>query len=74
MGSLFGSQPKKSEAELEQERRLKEQQDAEDKRKEELEAKELKRKKRISKGLIGSRSLFARAGGRGFYEDGKEIT
>lgn len=75
MGSLFGSKPRKSEAELEQERRLKEQQEAEDKRKEELELKEAKYRKRKAKGLIGSRSLFTRAGGRGFYDEtGKEIS
>lgn len=75
MGSLFGSKPRKSEAELEQERRLAEQQAEEDRIKADLEAKQAKRKKRVEKGLIGTRSLFARAGGRGFYdESGKEIS
>jgi hypothetical protein len=76
MGSLFGSsKPRKSEYELEQERRLIEEQKAADEEKAKLVAAEEKRKKRIAKGLIGSRSLFARAGGRGFYdESGKEIS
>ena len=38
-----------------------------------LEAKEAKLKKRKAKGMIGMRSLFSRAGGRGFYQEGKKI-
>ena len=38
-----------------------------------LEAKEKKLKKRKAKGMVGMRSLFSRAGGRGFYQEGKEI-
>ena len=76
MGSLFGSRtPKKSEAELEQEKRLEEQRKAAEKEKAELLAKQEKQKKRKLKGLVGQRSLFARAGGRGFYDEtGKEIS
>ena len=76
MGSLFGSRtPKKSEAELEQERRLEEERKAAEKEKEELIAKQEKQKKRRLKGLVGQRSLFTRAGGRGFYDEtGKEIS
>jgi hypothetical protein len=40
---------------------------------EKLEAKEAKLKKRKAKGMVGMRSLFSRAGGRGFYQEGKEI-
>ncbi len=40
---------------------------------EKLEAKEKKLKKRKAKGLVGMRSLFSRAGGRGFYQEGEEI-
>ena len=53
--------------------------DIETRRKEELEeqkkleAKEAKLKKRKAKGMVGMRSLFSRAGGRGFYQEGKEI-
>ena len=39
----------------------------------ELEAKDKKLKKRKAKGMVGMRSLFSRAGGRGFYQEGKEI-
>ena len=33
------------------------------------EEKRAERKKRIAGGLVGSRALFSRAGGRGFYDD-----
>ena len=33
------------------------------------EEKRKERKKRIAGGLVGSRALFSRAGGRGFYDD-----
>ena len=42
------------------------------KEQEELEKKEAKLKKRKEKGMVGMRSLFSRAGGRGFYQEGKE--
>ena len=58
---------------LMQERRLKEEREAAEKEKAELLAKQEKQKKRRLKGLVGQRSLFARAGGRGFYQEGKEI-
>ena len=40
---------------------------------EKLEAKDRKLKKRKAKEMVGMRSLFSRAGGRGFYQEGKEI-
>jgi hypothetical protein len=39
----------------------------------ELEAKEKKLSKRKAKGMVGMRSLFSRAGGKGFFHEGKEI-
>lgn len=39
---------------------------------EKLEAKEKKLKRRKAKGMVGMRSLFSRAGGKGFYYEGKE--
>ena len=39
---------------------------------EKLEAKEAKLKKRKEKGMVGMRSLFSRAGGKGFFYEGKE--
>ena len=38
----------------------------------EIEAKEKKFKSRVDRGLVGSRSLFSRAGGRGFYTEGEK--
>ena len=55
------------------EKQLKEQREEEERIKKEQEAAEEKRKKRFAAGKLGSRSLFARAGGRGFYSEGKEI-
>jgi hypothetical protein len=40
---------------------------------EKLEAKEARKKKRKAKGMLGMRSLFSRAGGKGFYQEGKEV-
>ena len=55
------------------EKQLKEQREEEERIKKENEAKEKKYKSRVDRGLVGSRSLFTRAGGRGFYTEGKEI-
>ena len=55
------------------EKQLKEQREEEERIKKENEAKEKKYKSRVEKGLVGSRSLFSRAGGRGFYTEGKEV-
>ncbi len=33
------------------------------------ETKQKERKKRIAKGMIGSRSMFTKAGGQGFYDE-----
>lgn len=54
------------------EKQLKEQREEEERIKKEQEAAMEKRKKRFEAGMIGQRSLFARAGGRGFYAEGKE--
>tara|TARA_R100000234_G_C4985139_1_gene172842 strand:+ start:596 stop:823 length:228 start_codon:yes stop_codon:yes gene_type:complete len=75
MGSLLGSRtPPKSKAELDQERRMEEERIKAEEEKAKLLAEQEKYKKRKLKGLIGQRSLFAKAGGRGFYDEGKEIT
>ena len=39
---------------------------------EKLEAKEDKLKRRKEKGMVGMRSLISRAGGKGFFYEGKE--
>ena len=54
------------------EKQLKEQREEEERIKKEQEAAMEKRKKRFEAGMIGQRSLFARAGGRGFYAEGEE--
>ena len=41
----------------------------EEKKRQEKEALRKERKKRMAGGLVGSRALFTRAGGRGFYDD-----
>ena len=38
-----------------------------------MEAKEKKLAKRKAKGMDGMRSLFSKAGGKGFYHEGKEV-
>jgi len=38
-----------------------------------MEAKDKKLAKRKAKGMVGMRSLFSKAGGKGFYYEGKEI-
>lgn len=55
------------------EKQLKEQREEEERIKKENEAKEKKYKSRVDRGLVGSRSLFSRAGGRGFYTEGEEV-
>jgi len=65
MGGIF-KQPKQPdnsalEAELEAKRKEEEERAAE------LEKKQKSYKRRFSKGVIGSRSLFGKAGGRGFF-------
>jgi hypothetical protein len=67
MGAIFGKQqdpPDNSALEAELEAKRKE---------EEARAAELKKqqetyKRKVAKGVIGSRSLFGQAGGRGFFE------
>lgn len=54
------------------EKELKEKREEEERIKKEQEAAMEKRKKRFEAGMIGQRSLFARAGGRGFYAEGEE--
>jgi len=55
------------------EKQMKEQREEEERIKKEQEAKEKKFKSRVDRGLVGSRSLFSRAGGRGFYTEGEEV-
>ena len=74
MGSMFGS-TKYRESEADRQLRL----DIEERKKQEEaekianEKEEKRQKKRKDKGLVGSRSMFSRAGGKGFYYEGEEI-
>tara|TARA_R100000278_G_scaffold15602_1_gene16070 strand:+ start:330 stop:542 length:213 start_codon:yes stop_codon:yes gene_type:complete len=54
------------------EKQLKEQREEEERIKKEQEEAMEKRKKRFAAGKLGQRSLFARAGGRGFYTEGEK--
>lgn len=73
MGFLKPPKYKKSASEIALEKQMEEERKAAEKEKEELKKAEERRKKRFAAGKLGSRSLFARAGGRGFYGEGKEI-
>lgn len=64
--------PKKYRPDPELEKQLKEQREKEERMKQEEEDARERRNKRIMEGKVGSRSLFARAGGRGFYTEGEE--
>ena len=74
MGSMFGS-TKYRESEADRQLRL----DIEERKKQEEaerfanEKEEKRQKRRKDKGLVGSRSMFSRAGGKGFYYEGEEI-
>ena len=48
---------------------IKRQMEEEEKDRQSKEEAREERKKRIAKGMVGSRSMFTKAGGRGFYDD-----
>lgn len=60
-------------SESETDKMIKRQMQEEEAEKKRLIAAEEKLMRRYAKGLIGPRSLMMRAGGRGFYREGKEI-
>lgn len=55
------------------ERQMKERREEEERTKKAQLEKEKERKWRKSQGMIGTRSLFSRAGGKGFFYEGKEV-
>ena len=65
--------PKKYRPDPEVEEAVRKQREEEERIAKEQEEAIEKRKKRFAAGKLGQRSLFARAGGRGFYSEGKEI-
>jgi hypothetical protein len=73
MGFLKPKTVYKTKSDPELEKQLKEKREEEERIKKEQEEAMEKRKKRFAAGMLGQRSLFARAGGRGFYGEGEEI-
>jgi hypothetical protein len=55
--------------ETETDKMIKRQMETEEKDRVKKEEARAERKKRIAKGMVGSRSMFSKAGGRGFYDD-----
>ena len=55
--------------ETETDRQIKRQLAKEEKERVKKETKQTEYKKRIAKGMVGSRSMFTKAGGKGFYDD-----
>tara|TARA_R100001082_G_scaffold82215_1_gene49042 strand:- start:1230 stop:1445 length:216 start_codon:yes stop_codon:yes gene_type:complete len=66
-------QPKAPMIDSELDKQMKERREEEEKAKKAKAEKEKELKWRKSKGMVGTRSLFSRAGGKGFYYEGKEI-
>tara|TARA_R110000772_G_scaffold186768_1_gene297960 strand:- start:797 stop:1018 length:222 start_codon:yes stop_codon:yes gene_type:complete len=73
MGMMNPPRYSKTESELALEKQMEEERLKAEKEKAEAEAKEKKYKSRVDRGLVGSRSMFSRAGGRGFYTEGEEV-
>ena len=59
--------------ETETDKQIKRQLADEEKERIKKEAKQTEYKKRIAKGMVGSRSMFSKAGGQGFYDEGKKV-
>ena len=55
--------------ETETDKMIKRQMEQEEKDRKEKEEARAERKRRMAKGMIGSRSMFGKAGGVGFYDD-----
>lgn len=70
MGSILGKQdpPGKSQATLDYEKKLAADKVAEDKRAADAKAAAAEQSDKKAKGLIGSRSMFGKSGGRGYFE------
>tara|TARA_R100000789_G_C3014847_1_gene152192 strand:- start:1209 stop:1433 length:225 start_codon:yes stop_codon:yes gene_type:complete len=74
MSSMFGSTKyRESEADKQLRLDIKKRKDEEEAERIAIEKEEKRQKKRKDKGLVGSRSMFSRAGGKGFYYEGDEI-
>ncbi len=74
MGNLFGSTKyKETPADKALREDIERKQAEEEAIKAEAEAAEKKNKKRIAKGMLGSRTLFSKSGRQGFFRDGEQI-
>lgn len=73
MGFLKPPKYQKSASEKALEKQIEEERIAAEEEKKQLALAEERRKKRFAAGMTGARSLFTRAGGRGFYQEGKEV-
>lgn len=70
MGSIFGKKnpPGKSQATLDYEAKLAADKIAEDKRAADASKIKAEKEDKTARGLIGSRSMFGKSGGRGYFE------
>jgi len=69
MGSIFKSKPQgKSQATLDYESKLAADKIAEDKRAADASKIKAEKEDKTARGLIGSRSMFGKSGGRGYFE------
>ena len=69
MGSIFKSKPPgKSQATLDYEAKLAADKIKEDKRAADAKIAATEKESKTAKGLIGSRSMFGKSGGRGYFE------
>ena len=72
MGIFRTPKYRKSAAEIAMEEQMEQDRIDAEKEKERLIAEEKRYKKRFGKGMIGIRSLFTKAGGSGFFNDGEQ--
>jgi len=73
MGIFKTPKYRKSASEIAMEKQMEENRKKAEAEKKKLEDEEKRYKKRFSKGMIGIRSLFSKAGGGGFFSDGEKI-
>ena len=69
---IFKKQPSQSPRDPELDRQMKERREEEEAEKKRLDDKKKEKKWRKEQGMVGSRSLFTKAGGKGFYYEGEQ--
>ena len=70
---IFKTQPDKSPRDPELERQMEERRIESEAEKKRLDEKKKEKKWRKEQGMVGSRSLFTKAGGKGFFYEGEEV-